>query len=329
VVNENATERVGVRSAIDLLIGLAQYAKIENYQAYIGFILGALRGRKWAKALLLDCLLADLYVQLCDRKKPDFSSLFLNAGAHIQHHYMFNSEAYTGPMRNPAWYIEEEADPVLEVYDLYDRILASVIRHRPQTRLLIATGLHQNAHQSCEFYWRLRSHAEFLKKHDIDFSEVFPRMSRDFLIAFANSESSAKAQERLMTMRSLDGVVLFEVDNRGKDLFVTLTWPHDVPKNFVYYCSGRPQQGFRDAIAFVAIKNGHHNGTGYLIDTGKTIGSPTSRALSTMPDIVCEAFGLDWVELRSDFLVGAGVDCLEREIGDTIVPDATMSSFAN
>jgi hypothetical protein len=300
-VNENATGKLSVRSVIDLFIGLAQYSNLGNYHAYGSFLLGAARGRKWAKALALDRLLADLYAQLCDRYKPDFSSLFLNGAAHIQHHYMFNSSAYTGLIKNPGWYIEASEDPIIEVYELYDQILAEIIRKRPQTRLLIATGLHQNAHLSCEFYWRLRNHAEFLRRCQIEFSDVIPRMSRDFLITFDNPDSALTAQVRLMTVCSMDGTPLFEVDNRGNDLFVTLTWPHDVPKGFVYLCAGQPQFGLRDDVAFVAIKNGHHNSIGYLIDTHKSTSSPTSISLTDIPNIVCEALGLDWLKLRSSF----------------------------
>ena len=36
-----------------------------------------------------------------EKIQPDFSNLFLNSGAHIQHHYLFNSKAYVGDIKNP------------------------------------------------------------------------------------------------------------------------------------------------------------------------------------------------------------------------------------
>jgi len=42
-----------------------------------------------AKALILDSLLVDVHFTLWIKYKPDFSNLFLNSGAHIQHHYLF------------------------------------------------------------------------------------------------------------------------------------------------------------------------------------------------------------------------------------------------
>ena len=72
-----------------------------------------------------DLLLSDFFMSKTRRQQPNFATLFLNAGAHIQHHYMFSSAASKGTNRNPKWYVDSEDDPVLEVYALYDRILDS------------------------------------------------------------------------------------------------------------------------------------------------------------------------------------------------------------
>ena len=49
---------------------------------------------KCSWALLLDLILHDLHINLLSKNKTEFSSIFLNAGAHIQHHYFFNSKYY-------------------------------------------------------------------------------------------------------------------------------------------------------------------------------------------------------------------------------------------
>ena len=73
-------------------------------------------GKPWRKALFLDMLLYEIHKTLFKRKNPNFSTLFLNAGAHIQHHYFFNSP-YTDSLelKNPTWYIGEDDDPFLEM----------------------------------------------------------------------------------------------------------------------------------------------------------------------------------------------------------------------
>jgi hypothetical protein len=294
-VNDNAQSRITAASAAWLLAGTAVYARPANYLHYSALAASAARRRPWAKALILDQLLADVFVRKVAQKRPDFASLFLNAGAHIQHHYMFNSRAYSGPLKNPAWYAPERCDPVLEVYELYDRIVGQVEGAFPQARLMLATGLHQDPHSEVTFYWRLKDHADFLKKTGVPFQRVEPRMSRDFVIFCNDDGEAAEAEARLAKIKAADGTPLFDVDNRGKDLFVMLTWPHDIPEDFEYRIDNAPRTGFRDDVAFVAIKNGGHNGIGYLVDTAVTDKSGIERfPLSEMPNRIAAACGVEW-----------------------------------
>jgi len=290
-VNDNAQSRVTASSAAWLLAGAMAYAHPSNYLHYSA-LAAAARKRPWAKALILDQLLADVFIKKVKQTRPDFASLFLNAGAHVQHHYMFNSAAYEGALSNPDWYVDGSDDPVLETYRLYDRIVGQVQRAFPDVRLMLATGLHQDPHDSVTYYWRLRDHGEFLRRHDVVFQSVEPRMSRDFVVICRDAEEAQRAEAMIGRICSLDGTPLFDVDNRGKDLFVMLTWPNDIPEDFQYRVGNAPIQGFRRDVAFVAIKNGGHNGTGYVIDTGAPSSDSTDRfALSELPTRIAAACG--------------------------------------
>jgi hypothetical protein len=198
----------------------------------------------------------------------DFSTLFLNAAAHIQHHYMFSSFAYEGQMRNPDWYIQPGNDPLLDVYSCYDGILARIIKIFPRARIMLATGLHQDPHEKLTFYWRLKNHREFLTKIHVPFQDVEPRMSRDFLVQCLNSASARKAEDILNAVKTDDGLSIFEVDNRGSDLFVILSYPYDVNKTTLLHVGSETFAKLIDEVAFVAIKNGQHNGIGYFADSG-------------------------------------------------------------
>jgi hypothetical protein len=294
VVNDNAHGRIGAADAFWLLTGLARYARPSNYAKYIHYVLGALRGKSWTKALVLDLLITDIFHRLIRNQRPDFSSVFLNAGAHIQHHYMFNSSVYRGELRNPEWYVDNNEDPVLDCYRLYDRFIADTRRTFPHARLMIATGLHQDPHAETTFYWRLKDHDVFLSRHGVPFSVVEPRMSRDFVVNCDDPIQASAAEARLLSITSDDGEPLFEVDNRGSDLFVTLLWADDIGKDFVYRVGNRPHTGLRDDVAFVAIKNGEHNGIGYLLDTGLPPAPHEQMPLADVPEHICEALGLDW-----------------------------------
>src|SRR5258706_951479 len=114
-VGDNAEGRITGRSALRLLAGLIAYARVRNWPRYLADALGGLHSR-WPRAVFLDRFLGDCFFELWHRTRPDFASLFLNGAAHIQHHYLFNSDAYRGPFRNPPWYLSAGVDPVLEVY---------------------------------------------------------------------------------------------------------------------------------------------------------------------------------------------------------------------
>jgi len=266
-VGDNAEGRITAGSAFQLMIGLLRYSSISNWPSYLT---NGLQGlfRRWPRAVFLDRFLADCFLHLWKRTQPDFSTLFLNGAAHIQHHYLFNSAAYRGPHRNPSWYLPAGMDPVLEIYRLYDRILAECLALDPSLRIMMATGLHQDPVDEPVFYWRLRDHAAFLRSLGCEFERVEARMSRDFLVVCKDKSIGKRTEQLLLSARAVNNEPLFEVDNRGDSLFVTLSYPHEIDSGFEVYSENGKIADFERQVVFVAIKNGRHNGIGYFLDTG-------------------------------------------------------------
>jgi hypothetical protein len=289
VVGDNASARVTPRSIANLLKGFVAFASPAHWGRYVKLALTA-RSRPWRKAIFLDLLLADVFMHEVRRTRPHFATLFVNAAAHIQHHYLFCSSVYEGGIRNPEWYVRPGVDPVLEVYQLYDRIIARAMAAFPQARLMIGTGLHQNPHPKVTFYWRLQDHAGFLRRLGVDFSSVQALMSRDFVVTCASPEAARAAEQRLGLVTANDGVPLFEVDNRGNDLFVMLTYPNDITGQTTYRLGDGAAQPLREHVVFVALKNGEHHGVGYFLDTARRF-DPAARPIPLMsiPDLVMEA----------------------------------------
>lgn len=290
MVNDNAAAKISPRSLVDLALGAARSARVVNYPKYFSHFIHAVR-RPWSRALFLDLLLSDLFVQLFRDTKADFASLFLNAGAHIQHHYMFSSSAYKGECKNPDWYIKEDMDPLLDVYELYDAVLGSLQREFPDARIMFATGLHQTPYPKITYYWRLKDHEAFLTKIGAPFQSVEPRMSRDFVVRCASTQEAAIAAQKIGAARAHDGTPLFEVDNRGDSLFVMLTYPAEITKGFGISVDNQFYDHFDKDVAFVAIKNGEHIGTGYFGDSGSKANKETDEfPLRNIPKIINAAF---------------------------------------
>ena len=92
-------------------------------------------------------------------------------------------------------------------------------------------------------------------------------MSRDFLVKFNNERDALNAEKLLISFyASSDNIKIFEVDNRGASLFVELVYPNDIDDNDSIFSkqSNLTLEKFKNYIAFVAIKNGEHNGIGYV-----------------------------------------------------------------
>ena len=83
-----------------------------------------------------------------------------------------------------------------------------------------------------------------------------------------DEEADALNAENLLNsfFASKDDIKIFEVDNRGTSLFVELVYPNDIDENDSIYSkeSNLKLESFKSYLAFVAIKNGEHNGIGYV-----------------------------------------------------------------
>jgi hypothetical protein len=89
-------------------------------------------------------------------------------------------------------------------------------------------------------------------------------MTRDFLITFDTEEQATQAETKLSNIVVNDDIKLFgEIDNRGKDIFVVLTFPHEVVEKTVISLYGK-KLFLKKYVSFVAIKNGEHQSKGFV-----------------------------------------------------------------
>jgi hypothetical protein len=267
-VNDNAQSKISKKSALIILLGLIRFAKVKHYPLYLKLARQSI-GASWRRALVLDLFLHDLHTSFFKVKNPQFSTLFLNAGAHIQHHYFHNSPFISSDsgFRNPSWYISPKLDPFCEMLEVYDRIIKEFLA-RNECELIVATGLSQCPYSRIQFYYRLKDHAAFLRKIGINFLEIHPRMTRDFLVIFASIEDATKAQNILSSLRVAENSepLFGEIENRGDQLFVTLTYPDEIVATDTIR-SGSIELGILQEVAFVAIKNGMHQSKGFAFFT--------------------------------------------------------------
>lgn len=289
-VGDNSEQRVSWTSFVGLLLGFVRHVAPSRWPAYLR-IAHRLPGRPWIRAAVLDQLLGDVFLNLLRAKRPAFASLFLNGTAHVQHHYLFNSSVYEGDRRNPAWYVPDDEDPLIELLRVYDDFLANLIDREPRARILIATGLHQDSYTHETYYWRLKNCSSFLTESGVAFESAEALMSRDFVVNFSNASAAATA-ERMLRSAHIQGTEtqFFEIENRGLSLFCTLVFDELVQEQMILAINGRGLN-VASRVSFVALKNGHHNQIGYLVDSAQS-GSNARVPLSSVFELVKQHFGV-------------------------------------
>lgn len=270
-VNDNAKAKLSMSTLLYLGISFLHFVPVRRYRRFLSLTLRSM-GRPWRKALFLDLFLHEVHKTLFGKHRADFSTLFLNAGAHIQHHYFFNS-AYVKDknLSNPHWYVADGVDPFGEMLEIYDLIVGDLLRLR-DTELLVVTGLSQRPFTDVKYMYRPRDHAGLLQLLGIKRGEVVPRMTSDFVIKFNTVAEADHAAKRLTSVKVNNSTPLFgHIDNRGRELFVMMDYPHYVDDETTIEVNGT-SVSLASLVVFVCIKNGEHQSRGFAF-ASSNIGS--------------------------------------------------------
>lgn len=266
-VNDNSKSSISKRSLITLL---ETVFRTSGYKGLLRLFksVKSVKSKKWFKALTLDLVIHHLHLWAFKKKQPDVSFVFLNAGAHIQHHYMLNSIG--SKLSNPDWYVPANCDPVFDMLQVYDKIIGDYLSMTQSGhKVVFATGLSQLPYEDETFYYRLKSHEKFLNLVGIDFEKLNPRMTRDFEVSFASKEQKSKAKSILSSIVvAQTGLKVFDeiVDGAsGISLFVTLTYSKEITQLCELIVKENQRISFKDLVSFVAIKNGKHCNVGYVL----------------------------------------------------------------
>ena len=264
-VNDNAKGKITFKSLIYIIATIFISIKVTDQWRLFIYALSCIK-YKYRKALFLDKVLFKIFFYLYKKKKPDFSSVFLNGGAHVQHHYFFNSGLFLDK-KNPSWYLESKLDPIFDMLEAYNEIIEDLMNEK-NTEIIIATGLSQKPYDRSKFYYRLKNHKKFLKALDIKFDNVFPRMTRDFLITFNNHSEASDCFDKLNSLLVNEKTKLFnELDLKDKTLFVTLSFPEEI-NNETYIYVNNHKRFLKKDVSFVALKNGMHQDKGFAYFSG-------------------------------------------------------------
>ena len=231
-INDNASGKLSINSILTIFEIIYKTLDYKATPFLLKLIFSSLI-KPWKKSLVLDYLIHLVHIYFLKKKLPNFSSIFFNAGAHIQHHYLYNTKHIKNLPKNPDWYLKRSYDPIEDMLEVYDQIIGDYLElSKNKNQLLISTGLSQVPYDMVKFYYRLKNHQLFLKKIGINYSSVQPRMTRDFEIIFNSDNDMNDAKNILKNIKSKkNNLNIFdEIEERDKSLFVVLTYPYEVKK---------------------------------------------------------------------------------------------------
>jgi len=323
VTNDYAKKKISLESYYKLAVGALKNAQTKHLNNYISETLSYLRNKTWFRAVICDRLLIDTYLTQCKKYKPQFSTAFLNGGAHLQHHYLFSSEVYSGERVNPEWHVSKDDDPLLDILSLYDSALADIqayVNTIENGRIIIATALHQDPHERETYYYRLDDHESFLKRIGIEYNSTYNLMTEDFVLCFENEQLAREAEQKILEVGTTDTQEIFYVEtadkairtlnkssqifhteNRGKNIYIQLKPVSAlIPQDAKIKSGNTIIENFGELVSLAQVKNTHHHGIGYYTDTGFMKGElPASFPLKDLFAMFLDAYGIESSKLAT------------------------------
>ncbi len=285
-VNENSSKSKSYFDYLKLFFIFLIFFRFKNLKLLIKLITKI--NNHWNKALLFEFIINNIHLKKIEKHNPDFSSIFFNSGAHIQHHYYFNSRFYN-KIKNPEWYVKKTEDPVFEMFKFYDEILLEYFSN-PKYDLIIATGLRQIPYDRIKYYYRLKNHEDFLKKISVKYKKVTPKMSRDFIIDFENLDDTKNAKKIFDDLNTYNDKKIFLVDLKQNSMFVTLIINEDITKNYPIRINDKNFIDLDKYINFIALKNGMHDQKGYFYSNFEKPSMANNQHIKTIFGVIDNYF---------------------------------------
>lgn len=196
---------------------------------------------------LFDLVNATLFVHYHQQEKPDFSILFMNSLAHLQHH---------------KWTSQDRLSPEMKIaFTLFDEVIGVLRKGIPDGEALIVT----NAFTQCcsydrnEYLYRQINPQRFLEAAGIHFQKVEQAMTNDGHVFF-ETEAEARTAAGILERATVNGKPAFHVEMDGtlsqKIFFQGIVWK-PLPEDAVLEINDRSIRFF-DQFEVITRRSGSH-----------------------------------------------------------------------
>ena len=271
-VNNNSSKKIKMRNYLNLILIILMFFRFKKTFTYLKLIFFSLK-KKYYKAILFDFLSFEIYNHYLNKNNFDLSLLFINGGAHIQHHHLLKFDQSSNEYPN---------DPY-SVYLKYLDMFLQEFRHNNKYNLLLISGLSQKIIEKPIYYYRLNDHKKFLMELGIKFKNVQTLMSRDFVIHFNDNSKIDDAINKLSELRASNDEKLFgDFKKYEHKLFLSCTFQTKLDNKYINLFSNK--YFLKDILNFVAIKNSVHHNNCYFNYFGEFKNALSLHKISNITD---------------------------------------------
>ncbi|MBS0623943.1 MAG: hypothetical protein JSS62_04895 [Verrucomicrobia bacterium] len=173
-----------------------------------------------------------LFLKYRQRYQPDFSLIFLNSLAHLQHHH---------------WKADRISEPLAYGFRYLDRMMGHLLAEEGIILMTNALSQKNTNEEKPWILYRQIDQAHFLKTIGVQCERVEPLMTHDALLFFASAQLCQQAKQTLESA-NLCGQKLFLVESYPQDpqkLFYRILFTDEVPDHQTFIVQGQHYPFFK------------------------------------------------------------------------------------
>ena len=214
------------------------------------------KGESFSYISLFDYLSTLLFLKMHQKYRPDFSLIFLNSLAHLQHHHWKKETLETSPrFKYGLTYLDRAFKEIFDHFDAQDTILFSNALSQKNTN-----------EETPWILYRQKDQHSFLQKTGLTFVKVEPHMTHDAHIFFQNEQEREIAEEVLKGAR-VGSHPLFHVESYPEEplkIFYKIIFTDQVPKETLLSINEKKFRFF-DLFQAIVRRTGKHIQTATLL----------------------------------------------------------------
>jgi hypothetical protein len=258
------------------------------------------RDLKWARALILDLMLWDVFEKEYQRRRPDFATWFANSTAFLQHRYWRHMDPDAYQVKPSEEEMAAYGDAIASSYRHMDWLLGRARRLvGPNGRIVFATALSQEAnlryeHIGGKFVYRPHSFEALNAFMGGPHATFEPVMTHQAWASFKNKDDADRFEQRLGQVQS-NGESVFDSRRTDDRIFFWCKFISKVDDDLVLTNAATGERKpFADLFALVGqVNNSQHNRNGcFWVERadGKGVAHPGLLPLEQATQLMLDMF---------------------------------------